>query len=73
MQRKFLTYCLLFFVPVIAGYLVVEYFSLHLPSVFRANEAYMEREQNSFETLILGSSQMQSAVNPEWIDSPTLN
>ena len=73
MQRKFLTYCLLFFVPVIAGYLVIEYFSSQLPSVFRANESYIEREQNKFETLVLGSSQMQSAINPEWLESPTLN
>lgn len=73
MQRKFLTYCLLFFVPVVAVYLAVEYFSTQVPSVFKANEAYMEREQHGFETLVLGSSQMQSAVNPEWLDSPTLN
>ena len=33
----------------------------------------MEREQNGFETLVLGSSQMQNALNPKWLDSPTLN
>ena len=63
----------MFFVPVIAGYMAVEYFSSEVPSVFKANEAYLERNENSFETLVLGSSQMQSAVNPQWLDSPTLN
>jgi len=51
----------------------MEYFSAQIPSVFKANEAYIQQEQNQFETLVLGSSQMQSAVNPEWLDSPTLN
>ena len=73
MQKKFLTYCLLFFVPVIAGYLVMEYLSRDLPSVFKANAEYIERENDNFETLVLGSSQIQSAINPEWLDSPTLN
>lgn len=53
--------------------MVMEYFSAQLPSVFKANEAYIQQEQNQFETLVLGSSQMQSAVNPEWLDSPTIN
>ena len=53
--------------------MVMEYFSAQLPSVFKVNEAYIQQEQNQFETLVLGSSQMQSAVNPEWLDSPTLN
>ena len=73
MQKKFLTYSLLFFVPVITGYLVMEYLSRELPSVFKVNAEYIERENDNFETLVLGSSQIQSAVNPEWLDSPTLN
>lgn len=73
MQRKFLTYCLLFFVPVVAGYLVMEYLSLGLPSVIKANQTYIESTQDGFEALVLGSSQIQSAVNAEWLDSSTLN
>ncbi len=73
MQRKFLTYGLLFFLPVVAGYLAMEYLSLSLPSAIKANQEYIKRVNNNFETLILGSSQIQGAVNPEWLDSPTLN
>ncbi|MEM7084701.1 MAG: hypothetical protein AAF489_00875 [Bacteroidota bacterium] len=51
----------------------MEYFSARLPSTFKANEAYLQKEQEKFETLVLGSSQMQGAVNPEWLNSPTLN
>ena len=51
----------------------MEYLSLSLPSAIKANQEYIERTNDNFETLILGSSQIQSAVNPEWLDSPTLN
>lgn len=73
MQRKFLTYCLLFFIPVIVGYGVMEFLSRDLPSSFKTNSYYIKREGAKLETLVLGSSQMQSAINPEWLDSPTLN
>lgn len=73
MQRKFLTYCLLFFVPVVLGYAVMEFLSRDLPSVFKTNSFYIEREKANFETLVLGSSQVQSAVNPQGLDDPTLN
>lgn len=73
MQRKFLTYCLLFFLPVVAGFMAMEYLSLSLPIAIKANQEYIKRTNDKFETLILGSSQIQSAVNPEWLDSPTLN
>ncbi|MEM7186793.1 MAG: hypothetical protein AAF466_09055 [Bacteroidota bacterium] len=64
MQRKFLTYGFLFFLPVVLVYGLMEYLSDDLPSAFKTNRAYIDREQDSFTTLILGSSQMQGAVNP---------
>ncbi len=73
MQRKFVTYCLLFFLPVIIGYGVVEYFTVSMPNSFQANKDYMEGKGDAFENLVLGSSQMRGAVNPEWIQQPTLN
>ena len=73
MQRKFLTYSLFFFLLVVAGYLVMEYLSLGLPSAIKANQIYREQSHDDFKILVLGSSQIQSAVNPEWLDSPTLN
>ena len=73
MQRKFLTYSLLFFLPVVAGYLALEHASRQLPSVFKENQRYISETAPSIETLVLGSSQMQGAINPEWLDSPTVN
>ncbi|MDC8004532.1 hypothetical protein POV27_10775 [Aureisphaera galaxeae] len=73
MLRKFATYCLLFFIPVIGIYCIAEYLTLNIPSSFTSNVAYMEAEEYTFENMVLGSSQMQQAVNPEWIQSSTLN
>ncbi|NND62049.1 MAG: hypothetical protein HKN48_02525, partial [Flavobacteriaceae bacterium] len=51
----------------------MEKLTLDLPSSYAANKAYLESNSNEFETLVLGSSQIKDAVNPEWLDSPTLN
>lgn len=71
--RKFITYSLLFFLPVLLGYGLVEYLTLQLPSSVKANGAYLERMSKNFEVLVLGSSQMKDAVNPVWLSKPTLN
>ena len=34
---------------------------------------YLQKEQDSIEMIVLGSSQMKTAVNPEWLDAPTMN
>ncbi|GAB5400337.1 MAG: hypothetical protein Aureis2KO_19220 [Aureisphaera sp.] len=73
MLRKFATYTLLFFVPVVIGYGLVEYLTLEMPSSFKANVSYMEGNKNTFENMVLGSSQMRQSVNPEWIQTPTIN
>ena len=38
----------------------------------KVSEYYHENKQD-FEVLVLGSSQMKDAVNPEWMNMPTLN
>lgn len=73
MYRKFLTYSLLFFLPVVTVYIAVEYFTQKIPSAYPLLEKQIETRSDSFETLILGSSQMMSGINPEWLDSQTLN
>ena len=72
MVKKFITYCLLFFIPIVLGYIALEIFTRDLPSSFKANKTYIENNKAVFETVLFGSSQMQSAVNPEWLDTPTL-
>ncbi|QIE58315.1 hypothetical protein G5B37_01640 [Rasiella rasia] len=73
MQRKFVTYLLLFFTPVVIAYCVIEYYTLQLPMSFKAISTYMHKDADKFEVLVLGSSQMKGGINPEYISQPTLN
>lgn len=73
MIKKHITYCLLFFIPVIVWYLTFEYLTLNLPNQFIENVNYIEKNKTNFEVLALGSSQLMSALNPALIDKPTLN
>ena len=73
MQRKFSTYCLLFFIPVLVVYGIVEYFTLKIPSSFAVNKERIANENEEIQTLVLGSSQLMNAINPEWLSTPTLN
>jgi hypothetical protein len=73
MQRNFLTYCFLFFVPIVLVYVSVEALTLSIPSAYQINQIRIQNEVTKVETLVLGSSQIMSGVNPEWLSSPTLN
>ncbi|MEZ4779254.1 MAG: hypothetical protein R2786_07695 [Flavobacteriaceae bacterium] len=73
MQRKFITYCLLFFIPVVGMYAVAEWLTQKIPSAFAVNKEIIAKDGKKIETLVLGSSQLMNAVNPEWMHSPTLN
>jgi len=53
--------------------LTVEYFTLKIPSAYPILEAQLENESEAIETLILGSSQMMSGINAEWLDSKSIN
>lgn len=73
MQRKFITYLLYFFVPVVIGYAVVEHLTLQLNTSYSHLSKYMAREANNIEVLVLGSSQMKGGINPEYLEQKTLN
>lgn len=73
MFRKFVTYGFFFFLPVVVGYLTVEWLTINLPSQYPYLQKQLENRSESFEVLILGSSQMMSGINAEWMDIPTLN
>ena len=73
MQNKFIKYSILFFLPLILGYTIMEKLTLELPSNFKANKTSILLNKDKFETMILGSSQMMVGLNAEWIDSPTIS
>ncbi len=73
MQRKFITYSILFIIPVLLGYIAVEYLTRKLPMEYMNTAAYIENNGSDIEILLLGSSQMKNAVNPAWIKRPAIN
>jgi hypothetical protein len=73
MQRKFIISLFAFFIPVVLGYLAIEYATLRLPMSYTHISKYIAAEAEHIEVLALGSSQVKNAINPALIDSPTLN
>lgn len=73
MQRNFVKYLLLFFIPVLLGYMVVEYLTFRIPSNYKKNSELLDTEAQNLEVLILGSSQMKDAVNAALLKQPTIN
>ncbi|MEZ4794017.1 MAG: hypothetical protein R2773_00800 [Flavobacteriaceae bacterium] len=73
MQKKFFISILLFFLPVIVCYTLVEWLTRGIPSTYAINQKVLETKPNSLETIVLGSSQLMNAVNAEWISVPTIN
>ncbi len=73
MQRKFLTYSLLFFIPIVLAYVGIEWATNKIPSTYSVNQKYIEKESQNIESLVLGSSHLMNAINAEWLQSPTLN
>lgn len=73
MQRKFVISLFTFFIPVLLGYLAIEYATRELPMSYTYISEYMETEGTTVEVVVLGSSQMKYAINPSFIRQKTLN
>tara|TARA_R100000935_G_scaffold55682_2_gene85977 strand:- start:70702 stop:71643 length:942 start_codon:yes stop_codon:yes gene_type:complete len=73
MQRTFIISLFAFFIPVVLGYLAVEFATRELPMSYRYISEYMKTEGETIEVLALGSSQVKNAINPAFIDLKTLN
>lgn len=73
MTRKFLKYLLLFFFPVILGYVIIEILTLNLPLGYKYTSEYLQQNKSGIQVLILGSSQLANAINPDFLSTPTLN
>lgn len=72
-QLGFLKLCVLFFTPLVVVYILLEILALNLPSNFKLMGAYLDQNQDNIEVMTLGVSKMQAAVNPAWMDKPTIN
>lgn len=72
-QAGFLKGICFFFIPVIVVFCVVEYLVIQIPQRYSYKSEYLNTYGSDIEILALGSSQMQNALNPEFLDQPALN
>lgn len=72
-QLSFFKRVLVFFIPVVAVYVILEVLVVQLPFQYTIIKDYMASEGTTIEILTTGSSQMKCAVNPAFMKEPTLN
>ncbi len=71
-QKNILTYSFWFFLPVVIIFTIVELLVLNMPANYKNNSEYFKKNKNNIELLALGSSQMAGAINPDFIDVPSI-
>lgn len=71
-MKKFLIRLSIFVVPFAIFFVLVEFYCTN-QSTFAIKEQYVEREKGENEILILGSSHLQNALNPEFFRQKTTN
>jgi hypothetical protein len=71
-KRYLITYSLWFFIPILFIYGIVEVLVLNIPTNYKANSSYFNESKNEIELIALGSSQMDGAINPEFLDKPAI-
>lgn len=64
---------LVFFIPVIICYTFLEYSILEIPMSYDKIKHQITENHKNIKVMILGSSQMQAAVNPEFLDQFAVN
>jgi hypothetical protein len=72
-QKSFIKGALVFFIPVIVIYVILEMLVLQLPFNYIAVSKYLASEGKNINILASGSSQMKCAVNPKFLDVPAIN
>ncbi|WP_203296244.1 hypothetical protein [Luteirhabdus pelagi] len=72
-QYKFLIAALLFFIPIVILYGILESTVRSLPTHFSLIQHYIEENGKDIEIAIFGSSQVQHAVNPEYLSTKSIN
>ena len=71
-KRYLITYSLWFFIPAILFYCIAEMMVLNIPTNYKKNSAYFNESKNEIELIALGSSQMDGAINPEYLDKTSV-
>lgn len=72
LNKKFIKWTVLFLVPVVLVIIILELLVLELPTNYKKNSSFFNQEKNSIKIMALGSSQMESAINPEKFSDKTI-
>lgn len=72
MKKALIKYSILFFIPVIGIYILLEALVLSMPANYKNSSDYYNENKNSIEIIALGSSQMAGAINPEYFNKPAI-
>ncbi|MFT7628072.1 MAG: hypothetical protein ACI9AT_002184 [Ulvibacter sp.] len=72
-QKSFLKGALVFFIPVIAVYVILEILVSQVPFNYVNISKQIASEGKSIKIITTGSSQMMCAVNPQFFDQPAIN
>lgn len=71
--RKFSLTLLIFMLPVLGVLALVEYELRHIEYPEAVKNRYIQNHKNKIEILFLGSSQIERAINPEYLSKPAIN
>ena len=63
----------MFFIPVILAYGIIEVTVSNIPNNFSIIKNYMDEESSNIKTMVFGSSQIQSGINPTFLSKPAIN
>jgi hypothetical protein len=72
-QLRFLKYCLVFFIPVVIAYFILELLVLNIPINYKVFGNYLNVHAQEIEVMGLGSSQMKCGFNPEFSSESAIN
>lgn len=72
-QSVFFKSLIFFFVPIVLFYFLVEFALWQVPQSYTYKGQYIKEQAATIELLALGSSQMQNAINPEYLSIPSIN
>ncbi len=71
-QRQLLKACVIFFVPLVIIYAVLETVAVRLPITYKIISEYLQAEAPNIKLMALGSSQVKSAFNPALSSVPAI-
>ena len=70
---RFIKYILIFFLPVLLVYICIDLAILQIPQSYQNKATYLKTNKQDIQLLSFGSSQMQNAINPEYLSIPSIN